>query len=376
MKKTNQKNIKIVLSGGGTGGHIYPAIAIGRELLAKNENCQIFYIGNPKNLEKTLIEKENFEFLPISIKGMPKSKNLVLIKWLFELAIAVFTSLIYFIKIKPDAVLGTGGYVSGPALIAAKILNIPFMLHDSDAIPGIVTRKMAPFANAVNISFDAAKKHIKAKEIKINGNPLRNDFNSTNKVDSLKKLELNPEKFTILVMGGSQGAKSINQAISTCALDLIENLEIQIIHQTGLKNYEEYMDNISAQLRNNSSYLVKPYLDDMALYLSSADLVVARAGSLSLSEFNLCALPSILIPYPYAANNHQYHNAKALEDLGAAICLEDNLCDGDNLFEIISSLTKDKEKLSQMKNANLAIAKPNATKEICELLLSIIKTLK
>ena len=177
-------------------------------------------------------------------------------------------------------------------------------------------------------------------------------------------------------MGGSQGAKSINQAISTCALELIENLEIQIIHQTGLKNYEEYMDSISAQLRNNASYLVKPYLDDMALYLSSADLVVARAGSLSLSEFNLCALPSILIPYPYAANNHQYHNAKALEDLGAAICLEDNLCDGDNLFEIISSLTKDKEKLSQMKNANLAIAKPNATKEICELLLSIIKTLK
>lgn len=376
MKKTNQKNIKIVLSGGGTGGHIYPAIAIGRELLAKNENCKIFYIGNPKNLEKTLIEKENFEFLPISIKGMPKSKNLVLIKWLFELAIAVFTSLIYFIKIKPDAVLGTGGYVSGPALIAAKILNIPFMLHDSDAIPGIVTRKMAPFANAVNISFEAAKKHIKAKEIEVNGNPLRNDFNSTNKVDSLKKLELNPEKFTILVMGGSQGAKSINQAISTCALELIENLEIQIIHQTGLKNYEEYMDSISAQLRNNPSYLVKPYLDDMALYLSSADLVVARAGSLSLSEFNLCALPSILIPYPYAANNHQYHNAKALEDLGAAICLEDNLCDGDNLFEIISSLTKDKEKLSQMKNANLAIAKPNATKEICELLLSIIKTSK
>ena len=372
MEKKKNKQLKIVLSGGGTGGHIYPAIAVGRELLQQENVEKVYYVGNPKNLEKTLIEKENFEFLPVKISGMPKTKNMALISWFGELAFAVLNCLKYFAKIKPDAVLGTGGYVSGPALIAAKLLNIPFMLHDSDAIPGIVTRKMAPFAKVVNTSFEDAKKYIKSKKITLNGNPLRNDFGKFDKKESLRKLDLSTEKLTILVMGGSQGAKSINTAISNCALGLIEELNLQIIHQTGLKNFESYMDNISSELRNNPAYLVKPYLDDMATYLSCADLVIARAGSLSLSEFNLCGLPAILIPYPYAAHNHQFHNAKALENLGAAICLEDKLCDGDNLFEIVSSLTKDKERLEAMKLANIKQSKPQATQKIVEELLSLI----
>ena len=371
MIKENKK-YKVVLSGGGTGGHIYPAIAVGRELLTNDNVEKIYYVGNPKNLEKTIIAKEEFEFLPVKVSGMPRTKNILLLKWFIQLGFAVLKCLQYFIKIKPDCVLGTGGYVSGPALIAAKIMNIPFMLHDSDAVPGIVTRKMAPFAKVINTSFEDAKKYLNSRNIQLNGNPLRKDFNKLNKKESLEKLGLNPDKITILAMGGSQGAKSINKAFSKCALDLIEKLDIQIIHQTGLKNYEAYMDEIDADLRNSSGYLVKPYLDDMGLYLSAVDLVVARAGSLSLSEFNLCGLPSVLIPYPHAAHNHQYHNAKALEDLGAAICLEDNLCDGDNLYEIISTLVNDKARLESMKLANIKLSKPLATEKIAELLLSIV----
>ena len=369
--KQNNRKLKIVLSGGGTGGHIYPAIAVGRELL-NNENVEkIYYVGNPKNLEKSIIEKEDFEFLPVIVSGMPKAKNFALIKWLAQLIFAVCVCFKYFIKIKPDCVLGTGGYVSGPALICAKILKIPFVLHDSDAIPGIVTRKMAPFAKMVNTSFEEAKKYIKSKNITCYGNPLRSDFNSLNKIDCLKKLNLNPDKFTILAMGGSQGAKSINNAIADSALELIEKYDIQIIHQTGLKNYEAYMDSIKSELRNNPNYLPKAYLDDIATYLSCADLVIARAGSLSLSEFNLCALPSILIPYPYAAHNHQYHNAKALEKLGAAVCLEDNMCDADNLIEITSNLLADKSRLESMKEANANLAKPDATKKIANAIVEI-----
>ncbi|MCQ2958134.1 MAG: undecaprenyldiphospho-muramoylpentapeptide beta-N-acetylglucosaminyltransferase [Candidatus Gastranaerophilales bacterium] len=344
-KSANNHKLKIVLAGGGTGGHIYPAIAIGRELLTRNNVEKVFYVGNPKKLENDIVEKEDFEFLPVLVSGMPKTKNLSLIKWFIELGFAVIKTLHYFKNIKPDCVMGTGGYVSGPALIAAKIMKIPYVLHDSDAIPGIVSRKMAPGAKAINTSFDEAKKYLKSNNIVVYGNPLRNDFNSIDKKESLKELGLNPDKFTILVMGGSQGAKSVNEAISSCALDLIENLNLQIIHQTGLKNYEEYMDKISPELRNNKNYLPKAYLENMGLYLSCADLVIARSGSLSLSEFNLCGLPSILIPYPHAAHNHQYHNAKALEELKAAVCLEDNLCDGDNLTEIVTNLVKDKERL-------------------------------
>ena len=167
------KKLKIVLTGGGTGGHIYPAIAVGRELLRRENVEKVYYVGNPEKLEKTITEKENFEFLPVKVSGLPKKKNLSLIKWGIELGFAVISCIKYFNKIHPDCVMGTGGYVSGPALIAAKILKIPYMLHDSDAIPGIVSRKMSSGAAAVNISFEAAKKYLKSKNIEVNGNPLR-----------------------------------------------------------------------------------------------------------------------------------------------------------------------------------------------------------
>ena len=367
----NSKKLNVVLTGGGTGGHIYPAIAVGRELLKRNNVGKVYYIGNPEKLEKTITEKEDFEFLPVKVSGLPKKKDLSFIKCLVELGFSVIKCLLYFRKIRPDCVLGTGGYVSAPALIAAKITGVPYMLHDSDAVPGIVSRAMSSGAKAMNISFEEAKKHLKAKNIQENGNPLRDEFNILDKKECLKELGLNPDKFTVLVMGGSQGAKSINAAVSACALDLIEENDVQIIHQTGLKNYDEYMDGISSELRNNPSYFPKAYIENIPLYLSCADLVVARAGSLSLSEFNLSGLPSVLIPYPYAANNHQYHNAKSLENAGAAVCLEDNLCDGDNLREIIFNLINDKERMQNMKEANLSLAKPKSTKKITDILLSI-----
>ena len=372
MPQSNKK-LNIILTGGGTGGHIYPAIAVGRELLSRNNVEKVFYIGNPEKLEKIITEKEDFEFLPVKVSGMPKKKDFSMIMWLFELGIAVLKCIGYLKKIKPDCVMGTGGYVSGPALIAAKILGIPYILHDSDAVPGIVSRTMSSGAKAMNLSFGEAKKYLKTKNIQVNGNPLRGEFNILDKAECLKELGLSPDKFTILVMGGSQGAKSINAAISACALDLIEESGVQIIHQTGLKNYDEYMDGISSELRNNPSYFPKAYIENIPVYLSCADLVVARAGSLSLSEFNLSGLPSVLIPYPYAANNHQYHNAKALENAGAAICLEDNLCDGDNLREIVFNLINDKDKMETMRKANLKLAKPDATKNITDLLLSITR---
>ncbi len=369
----SHKKLHVVLAGGGTGGHIYPAIAVGRELLTRENVEKVYYVGNPDKLEKTITADENFEFLPVSVTGLPKKKDLSVIKCFAALGMSIIKCIGYFHKIKPDCVMGTGGYVSAPALIAAKLTGVPYMLHDSDAVPGIVSRKMSSGASAVNVSFEAAKKYLKTKKIEVNGNPLRGEFNTLDKKESLKEFGLDENKFTILVMGGSQGAKSINSALASCAIDLIEELDVQIIHQTGLKNYEEYMDKIPAELRSNKAYLPKSYLDNMPLYLACADLVIARSGSLSLSEFNLVGLPSILIPYPYAANNHQYHNAKALEEAGAAVCLEDNFCDGDNLREIVSTLVKDKERLSNMKNANLKLAKPNATKMITNVLLSIAK---
>ncbi|MDD3594711.1 MAG: undecaprenyldiphospho-muramoylpentapeptide beta-N-acetylglucosaminyltransferase [Candidatus Gastranaerophilales bacterium] len=369
MSKTSdkqKKGLKIVLAGGGTGGHIYTAVAVGRELLEDPEVKKIYYVGNPTNLEKTVVDDENFIFLPITISGMPRKIGLGLFKWMFQLFFAVMDCLKYFKRIKPDCILGTGGYVSGPALIAGKMLKIPYMLHDSDACPGIVTRKMANGAKVVSIAFEQAKDYLKGANVKFNGNPVRSTFSALDRKECREELALAQDKFTVLVMGGSQGAQSINKAICECLDELIIDYNMQFIHQTGFKNYEVYMDSLSSELRNNPAYIVKPYFENMAVPLGAADLVVARAGSLSISEFNICALPSILIPYPYAANDHQRFNAKAMEETGASIMLDDKLCDRDNLKEIIVDLYVNRDKLLLMKEKNIEIAKDHATKTIAK----------
>jgi len=368
-KKPNK--LKIVLAGGGTGGHIYPAIAVGQLLKADEDIEKIYYIGNPKNIEKNIVEKERFEFLPVKISGMPRKKDLSIIKWFVELAFAVNTCVSYFKKIKPDVIFGTGGYVSGPALLAGWFLEIPFIIHDCDTHPGIVSKKMAPKAKMVSVAFEQAKKYLNSKNILVNGNPIRTSFSIINKEECLNKLNLDKNKFTLLVMGGSQGAISLNRATQGCLNRLINEQNIQIIHQTGMKNYEEYMENLPSEYIDNPNYLVKPYFEDMSVPLSCSDLVVARAGSLSISELNLMGLPSILVPYPHSAADHQKYNAKAMEEVGASVYLDDKECDSENLLEIILTLLNDKEKLAEMKNKNLELAKPNSGENIVKALKEI-----
>lgn len=363
------KKLKVVLAGGGTGGHIYPAIAVAQKLKKDDEIEKIYYLGNPKNLEKQIVDKEGLDFLPVKVSGMPRKIGLPLIGWIIELKLAIIKSIIHFIKTKPDVILGTGGYVSGPALIAGWLLGIPFVIHDPDAHPGIVSRFMASKAKAVSISFESAKSYLRSKNMVLNGNPIRESFATTDKESALKYFGLDKSKKTLLVMGGSQGAKTINDAILQNIKDLVEKNDLQVIHQTGAKNFDDYIKELSKiwpEYKENKSYIVKPYFDDMSMPLSCADLAVTRAGSLSLSELNLCGLPSILVPYPYAAADHQRFNAKAMEKAGAAIYLEDSECEN-KLFEIILNMVHDVGKLNKMRQKNLEVAKPNSTSSLIKI---------
>jgi len=230
---TIDKKITVVITGGGTGGHIYPAIAVIQKLKTDKDIDKIYYIGCPFNMEKDIAEKEGVDFLPISASGMPRKTGLGSIKWYLELNKAVRQSISHLYKIKPDIVFGTGGYVSGPVLLAAIILKIPFVIHDSDAHPGIVSRFISPFAKAVSVAFPQAKQYLNSKNIIVNGNPIRLNFNKISKDEALSKLGLKADKKTILVMGGSQGAKTINDAMLDAASKLIKEQGFQIIHQTG-----------------------------------------------------------------------------------------------------------------------------------------------
>jgi UDP-N-acetylglucosamine--N-acetylmuramyl-(pentapeptide) pyrophosphoryl-undecaprenol N-acetylglucosamine transferase len=325
-RNIESEKLTVVITGGGTGGHIYPAVAVAQVLKTDPDIEKIVYIGCPDNMEKDLALNEGLEFLGVNISGMPRKAGLSIIKWFFELNRAVNQSLKHLIKIRPDAVFGTGGYVSGPVLLAAIMLRIPFVIHDPDAHPGIVSRFIAPWARVVSVAFGDASKYLNSRNIVISGNPVRTAFKNISKKECFKALNLDTDKKTIIVMGGSQGAKSINRAMLECSKYLVEDMGFQLIHQTGKKNFDEYISELSkvwSEYEKNQNFIVKPYFDDMYTALSCADLAVSRAGSLSISELNILGLPAILVPYPHAAADHQRYNAKAMEKAGTALYLED-----------------------------------------------------
>jgi len=370
MRLPSEK-LTVVLTGGGTGGHIYPAIAVAQKLKTDEDIKKLYYIGCSANMERDITQKENIEFLPVIISGMPRKTGFGLIKWFFELFKAVIQSIKHLYRIKPDVILGTGGYVSGPVLLAAIILKIPFVIHESDAHPGMANRWLAPAAKYVSVSFEQAKKYINSKNIKINGNPVRENFNAINREVALSSLNLTPNKKTLLVIGGSQGARTINNALIGAVQKLTCEHNFQVIHQTGKKNIEEYTKQLSEVWQDFTAcpdYVLRPYFDDMSIPLASADMAISRAGSLSISELNLSGLPSILIPYPYAASDHQRFNAKAMEEAGAAIYLEDSECNSEKLIFCILELFNNPDKLLKMREINKSLAKPESAKNIVEML--------
>jgi UDP-N-acetylglucosamine--N-acetylmuramyl-(pentapeptide) pyrophosphoryl-undecaprenol N-acetylglucosamine transferase len=395
----SDKKLRIIITGGGTGGHIFPAIAVAQKLKLDSDLEKIFYIGCDKNMEKNIAASENLDFYSINVSGMPRKIGFKLASWFANLFFATIKSIYYMHKLKPDVVFGTGGYVSGPVLLAAKFSGIPFVIHDPDAHPGIVNKFMSKWAAAVSISFEQAKKHLKSKNINLNGNPIRANFSQVAKEEAIKELGLCPNKKTILVMGGSQGAKAVNNGIMRALPELL-NMGFQIIHQTGAKNYESYIeelkqefpkyyqtfvesatsgtninitedsqntDNINKNL-TSSSYIIKPFFNNMEIPLNAADIAISRAGSLSISELNLCGLPSILMPFPFAAADHQRFNARAMEEAGASLYMEDADCTAERLIALITEILNNPAKFEKMQNSNKLLAKPQATENIIKII--------
>lgn len=369
MSDTCKKKYTYFITGGGTGGHIYPAIAVAEALRKDETTKDIYYIGNPKNMEYDIVKKAHFKFLPVKVSGMPRKFGFALIKWAVELELANWKALYYLFRFKPNAVLGTGGYVSAPALFASNIYKTPYMIHDCDAQPGIVSKFTAPMAKRVSLAFEDSKHYIHSDNISINGNPIRERFKTLTKQEARQNLMLDENKITICIMGGSQGAKSINNAALNMLKKLFENFDVQVIFQTGAKHYKKTLEDllkVYPDFDKNKNLVVKPYFDDMVTILKASDIAVSRAGSLSISEMCACSIAPILIPYPYAASNHQRKNAKSLLNQGACLYLEDDETTCDTIFEKISELLNDEEKLLNIQNNSGKLAKPDATLQIVE----------
>ena len=210
--KNNIKKRTYFVTGGGTGGHIYPAVAVGWALQKEPDTKKVFYVGNPNNLEKKIAEDRVFDFLGVNISAMPRTKSFELIKWSFQLLFATIKSIGYIIKYKPSLIFGTGGYVSAPMLFAALFTRTPIVIHECDAIAGKVSKLFAPYAKAVSVAFETSKDGLKTNNLKVNGNPIREEFLSTDRYKARQELKLK-DKLTIIVMGGSQGAKKLNKVL-------------------------------------------------------------------------------------------------------------------------------------------------------------------
>ncbi|MDR1167783.1 MAG: undecaprenyldiphospho-muramoylpentapeptide beta-N-acetylglucosaminyltransferase [Heliobacteriaceae bacterium] len=358
------------VTGGGTGGHIYPAAAVADALL--EEGHEVYYAGSPQNPEFEFARQKGYSFLAVKINSMPREFGIQFIKWLFNLLKASFKAGYYLKKYKPCAVFGTGGYVCAPVLIACRILKCPYMIHDCDAMPGLVSRKLAPFAASVSLGFESAKQFIKNKNIHVNGNPVRAEFKTLSQKRAREILGLK-DKLTLCVTGGSQGAKTINDA----AVELLKEFSeygMQVIFQTGRKNFERVIERlikIYPEYENDKNLIINPYFDNMAAVLKAGDIAVSRAGALSLSEICASGAAPVIIPFPHAAADHQRKNALYMVEHNAAICIEDPDLTKQSLKNAVMQLAQNPDYLNEIKQNSFALAKFDG----CEKIIAQLKGL-
>ena len=346
--------MKVVISAAGTGGHINPAIAIANKIKENEPESKIIFIGTPTGMENDLVPRAGYELRTITAHGLSKKINMENLKNIIETIKGVDQAKKILEEVKPDVVIGTGGYICGPVFVAANRLKIPTVLHESNAFPGKATKMLSKKVTTMLVGFKAAVPRLgKAKKIVVTGNPtkVKNvQYTEAQRSEILKKFGLNSELPVVLAFGGSQGAKAINDSL----LGIIENKlneKYQIMWAAGPKQYEVIKESLG--LRNidiNNVYNMKivPYIYDMESVLNVCDLVIARSGAMTITEIAKVGKPSILIPLPNVSQNHQEYNAKVLSNIGAAEIVYNNELTDSLLSGSIQKILSRRDKMLKM----------------------------
>ena len=368
--------MKFILAGGGTGGHINPAIAIANEIKAHQPDAEFLFVANPGGMEDTLVPKAGYLVAHIKLAGFYRglspsnlAHNLKTVSYLLSADSKARKLLKEF---QPDAVIGTGGYLCGPIVMEAQKLKIPTFLHEQNAFPGVTIKLLAKKADVIFLAFGEAKGHLpQGRHYEVVGNPVRQEFLHASRKEARKKLGLD-DAFTIFSVGGSSGANAINQMAADIMAWHCKEGKINHIHgfgKHGRENFPLMLKERGIDLSQYPRIQAREYIDDMALWTAAADLVISRAGAITISELEVAGKPSILVPYPYAAENHQYHNAKVLADHGAAILIEEKDYRKDELIAQISSLYQNPDKLEALGRNAASLAACDTTERIYSLLM-------
>ncbi len=372
--------MKIIFVGGGTAGHINPALALADYFKKQDSSSKILYVGGKNGMESKLVPQENIDFKGITVSGFSRKLNFAGIKKNLITLKNIITSTYESKKIlkdfKPDICIGTGGYVSGPFLRAAGKLNIPFIIHDSNSFPGVTTKLLAKKATKVLVINEEAKKHLPKEltNIMITGTPVRQKISLCDKSTAKKNLNIPENSTVILSFGGSLGAKAINQVMAKF-ISKNKNKDLFFIHGFGKKGhyFEQQLKENGIDL-NDNHYIIKEYINNMDECMAAADIIICRAGATTLSEIQTCAKPSILIPSPNVAENHQYYNAMALVRENAASIIEEKDLSAEKIEFEIEKILKDDHKVAKEYTKNLKrIAITDSCEKIYNLAKDIVK---
>ncbi|HNT65596.1 MAG TPA: undecaprenyldiphospho-muramoylpentapeptide beta-N-acetylglucosaminyltransferase [bacterium] len=360
----------VVFAGGGTGGHLFPALAIARALLQRRPNATIHFVGTSKGIETRLIPQAGFPLHLIAVRGFVRRSLFANLSVIFRLFVSLVQSYRLLRRLKPALVVGTGGYVSGPVLYMASLLRISTVIQEQNRYPGVATRWLSARADQVHIAFAEAEEYFKNKDrVHLSGNPIRSLETDLSPAQARRHFDLAADKPTILVFGGSQGARIINRSLLQIIPNLLAESTAQLIWSTGTLDYEEVFSTCE---QYSGRIAVRPFIDEMAIAYAAADLALCRAGALTLAEITACGIAAVLIPFRYAAENHQEHNARALVNLGAARMLTETELSGDRLFAVLQELLHNENELAKMRQAARSAAFPRATDAIVDSLLPLI----
>jgi len=354
--------MKIVIAGGGTGGHIFPAISIAEEIMKQSDDNEVLFVGTNNGMEKDLIPSLGFNLKIINSRGIIGKGFMYKIKSIISALNGIFSSFGILRSFQPDLVLGVGGYVSGPTVLSAYLSFIPTAICEQNTVPGVTNRILSKFTKKIFVTFKDSINYFPEDKVVVTGNPLRSSLIESSLIEEEIK-----SGFTVFIMGGSQGATNLN-ALIPGALAALKIRGLNVVHQTGRTDMEE-VDKKYKELGIDAE--VYTFIDDIAEYYRNSDLIISRSGAGAISEITAFGKASVLIPYPYAAHNHQYLNARFMENAGASVLInEEELTEKYLSAKIEEILIKDK--LSLMSEASIKLAKPDAAKEIVEQLYSLL----
>lgn len=357
--------MRVLIAAGGTGGHIYPGIAVAREVMRRSASSEVRFVGTARGLETRLVPKAGFELSLIESAGLKSVGVAGKVRGLLILPASFWAAARLIRGFRPDVVVGAGGYVSGPVLLTAAMMRVPTLVMESNALPGFTNRVLARFVDAAAVSFEESKAHFRGKAV-VTGNPVRREF------FEIERRRRDPSRFNLLVFGGSQGARAINEAMVAALPHLEAHSQVlRITHQTGEADFERVRVGYESAGWGERAEVTK-YIDDMVARFGQSDLVVCRAGATTTAELIAAGKASVMIPFPFAADDHQRKNAEALERAGASVMVLQQEANGERLAREIGALVENGERITSMEDSARRLARGDAAAAVSDLIERVI----